>query len=158
VSLLYIHGGKAGLTPTPSRLLPRPVSLLYTHGGMAGWDRALFRRGVKALLLAAGNSGRPGAVIVTDAQVARPPCLRKSFCRQKSLCFLCLLPVRLCFSSLSTALHSPQDAPPGIAADLIALVSTGSIDGLWAPPPRTKWTRRVPHPVLIRHAASLAPY
>jgi hypothetical protein len=26
------------------------------------------------------------------------------------------------------------------------------------PPPRTKWTRRVPHPVLIRHAASLTPY
>ena len=23
------------------------------------------------------------------------------------------------------------------------------------PPPRTKWTRRVPHPVLIGHAASL---
>jgi hypothetical protein len=28
-----------------------------------------------------------------------------------------------------------------------------------APPlPRTKWTRRVPHPVLIGHAASLTPY
>ena len=26
------------------------------------------------------------------------------------------------------------------------------------PPPRTKWTRRVPHPVLIGHAASLTPY
>jgi hypothetical protein len=26
------------------------------------------------------------------------------------------------------------------------------------PPSRTKWTRRVPHPVLIGHAASLAPY
>ena len=26
------------------------------------------------------------------------------------------------------------------------------------PPPRTKWTRRVPHPVLIGHAASLALY
>ena len=25
-------------------------------------------------------------------------------------------------------------------------------------PPRTKWTRRVPHPVLIGHAASLTPY
>ena len=24
-----------------------------------------------------------------------------------------------------------------------------------SPPPRTKWTRRVPHPVLIGHAASL---
>jgi hypothetical protein len=26
------------------------------------------------------------------------------------------------------------------------------------PPPRTKWTRRVPQPVLIGHAAPLAPY
>ena len=26
------------------------------------------------------------------------------------------------------------------------------------PPPRTNWTRRVPHPVLIGHAASLTPY
>ena len=26
------------------------------------------------------------------------------------------------------------------------------------PPPRTKWTRRVPHPVPIGHAASLTPY
>jgi hypothetical protein len=26
------------------------------------------------------------------------------------------------------------------------------------PPPRTKWTRRVPHPVLIGHAASLTPH
>jgi hypothetical protein len=26
------------------------------------------------------------------------------------------------------------------------------------PPPRTKWTRRVPHPVLIGHVASLTPY
>jgi hypothetical protein len=25
-------------------------------------------------------------------------------------------------------------------------------------PPRTKWTRRVPHPVLSGHAASLTPY
>ena len=25
------------------------------------------------------------------------------------------------------------------------------------PPPRTKWTRRVPHPVLIGHAASFTP-
>jgi hypothetical protein len=29
------------------------------------------------------------------------------------------------------------------------------VRGRSAPPPRTKWTRRVPHPVLIGHAASL---
>jgi len=43
--------------------------------------------------------------------------------------------------------------------------SSGSRSGAGAarhcassPPPRTKWTRRVPHPVLIGHAASLTPY
>ena len=30
--------------------------------------------------------------------------------------------------------------------------------GTTPPPSRTKWTRRVPHPVLIGHAASLTPY
>ena len=29
---------------------------------------------------------------------------------------------------------------------------------VFAPPPRTKWTRRVPHTVLSGHAASLTPY
>jgi len=34
-----------------------------------------------------------------------------------------------------------------------------TLAGLPPPPPRrTKWTRRVPHPVLIGHAASLTPY
>ena len=33
--------------------------------------------------------------------------------------------------------------------------SRGSRPRGWLPPPRTKWTRRVPHPVLIGHAASL---
>ena len=32
------------------------------------------------------------------------------------------------------------------------------IPRLMSPPPRTKWTRRVPHPVLIGHAASLTLY
>ena len=31
-------------------------------------------------------------------------------------------------------------------------------DPAMVPPPRTKWTRRVPHPVLIGHVASLTPY
>jgi hypothetical protein len=30
--------------------------------------------------------------------------------------------------------------------------------GTRPPPPRTKWTRRVLHPVLIGHAASFTPY
>jgi hypothetical protein len=37
--------------------------------------------------------------------------------------------------------------------------SPGLVDGPLPPPPlRTKWTRRVPHPALIGHAASLTPY
>ena len=44
-------------------------------------------------------------------------------------------------------------------ARLLSLVAKGGDE--WRagpPPPRTKWTRRVPHPVLIGHAASLTPY
>ena len=33
-----------------------------------------------------------------------------------------------------------------------------SVETFPPPPPRTKWTRRVPHPVLIGHVASLTPY
>jgi hypothetical protein len=33
---------------------------------------------------------------------------------------------------------------------------TAVLEAVDAPPPRTKWTRRVPHPVLIGHAASLS--
>jgi sugar phosphate isomerase/epimerase len=53
---------------------------------------------------------------------------------------------------------------PAMRARAIALTKEGCA---WAerlgakelvvpPPPRTKWTRRVPHPVLIGHAASLS--
>ena len=47
---------------------------------------------------------------------------------------------------------------------VIVPVGYGLEDGEGRPPPppppslRTKWTRRVPHPVLIGHAASLTPY
>jgi hypothetical protein len=40
---------------------------------------------------------------------------------------------------------------PGAAADALATLEV-------PPPSRTKWTRRVPHPVLTGHAASLTPY
>jgi len=40
-------------------------------------------------------------------------------------------------------------APGALGVDAPAVLSP--------PPPRTKWTRRVPHPVLIGHAASLPP-
>ena len=41
-----------------------------------------------------------------------------------------------------------------------AALAEGEAPGPVPPPlpPRTKWTRRVPHPVLIGHAASLTPY
>ena len=41
--------------------------------------------------------------------------------------------------------------PPDFAHPATAHIRDGQ-----APPPRTKWTRRVPHPVLIGHAASLS--
>jgi hypothetical protein len=42
---------------------------------------------------------------------------------------------------------NPLPVPP--AADHVAVAEP-------SPPSRTKWTRRVPHPVLIGHAASLS--
>jgi len=47
-----------------------------------------------------------------------------------------------------------------VPAKLVAQVPRTSLSVSPArqpPPPRTKWTRRVPHPVLIGHAASLPP-
>ena len=61
-------------------------------------------------------------------------------------------------------LAGAQQAPaePGRAEDLQGWRwwrTTVGIDGTVRPrPPRTKWTRRVPHPVLIGHTASLTPY
>jgi len=46
----------------------------------------------------------------------------------------------------------------GAARDGVALRRPGLRLPVLTPPPRTKWTRRVPHPVLIGHAASLTPY
>ena len=44
-------------------------------------------------------------------------------------------------------------------AHTINVAAAGGSGGAPPPlPPRTKWTRRVPHPVLIGHAASLTPY
>ena len=39
-----------------------------------------------------------------------------------------------------------------------ALQCEGRLQVSLPPPLRTKWTRRVPHPVLIGHAASFLPY
>jgi hypothetical protein len=50
-------------------------------------------------------------------------------------------------SSLSTVPPTPGPAAPSTCARPPP-----------PPSPRTKWTRRVPHPVLIGHAASLTPY
>ena len=46
----------------------------------------------------------------------------------------------------AAAVRAAQSISPGIA------VTWGT------PPPPSKWTRRVPHSVLIGHAASLTPY
>ena len=58
---------------------------------------------------------------------------------------------------------APAAGPDAFArGDLTLAVyySPGTLRSRAAPPPapRTKWTRRVPHPVLIGHAASLTPY
>jgi len=50
---------------------------------------------------------------------------------------------------------APRRSPASVA-DAVDLIDprTGAVP----PPPRTKWTRRVPHPVLIGHAVCLTPY
>jgi len=60
-------------------------------------------------------------------------------------------------------LHVPLDLLEQTQLTRLQLARNGLTilpDALGAPPPlppRTKWTRRVPHPVLIGHAASLTP-
>jgi hypothetical protein len=54
-------------------------------------------------------------------------------------------------------LCADSKAPP--RPDLLARSRGSASPPCRTPPfPRTKWTRRVPHPVLIGHAASLTPY
>ena len=48
--------------------------------------------------------------------------------------------------------------PRVLVERLITRDSSAMRGGAVTPPPRTKWTRRVPRPVLIGHAASLTPY
>jgi hypothetical protein len=75
----------------------------------------------------------------------------------------------------ATPKASPRKATPKKAAPPPLEQRRSGAEDFWAPleiaptelridvappprPPRTKWTRRVPHPVLIGHAASLTPY
>jgi len=50
------------------------------------------------------------------------------------------------------------DATPARVCAARGLVTARVLMRGLPPPPRTKWTRRVPHPVLNGHAASLTPY
>ena len=69
------------------------------------------------------------------------------------------LPVSLLYTH---SLPPPAPAPRTAARPhVLCRPADCSCAALTAPPPppsRTKWTRRVPHPVLIGHAASLTPY
>ena len=63
-------------------------------------------------------------------------------------------------ASLPCSLSLPPSLPPSLRPSLRPSPAARTYT-LRAPPPppspRTKWTRRVPHPVLIGHAASLPP-
>ena len=72
-------------------------------------------------------------------------------------------PLRLLSDSLSrlSTLPGPADLACGGLCLLRGggfLASDSRRHVVPPPSPRTKWTRRVPHPVLIGHAASLTPY
>ena len=72
-------------------------------------------------------------------------------------------------ATLQSDLTPAGALPPELLAALFRAAEAGELDGVKSlviaaqvsappPPPRTRWTRRVPHPVLIGHAASLIPY
>ena len=65
-------------------------------------------------------------------------------------------------TAMTTAARRAEAHAPRLERVKELLVGIASVDDARAvvrapPPPRTKWTRRVPHPVLIGHAASLTP-
>jgi HEAT repeat protein len=59
----------------------------------------------------------------------------------------------------STSANRPRAQDPGqLTVEALAKVGSGPAPAPAPPSLRTKWTRRVPHPVLIGHAVSLTPY
>ena len=67
----------------------------------------------------------------------------------------------LLFGGARDPAPGPEAGPSAMAARLPPFYPLeGELSGGSPPPPppRTKWTRRVPHPVLIGHAASLTQY
>jgi hypothetical protein len=115
-------------------------------------------------VLAVGDSevvGRAAIMAKLDEIQARPPACKGRFAPEEA------------------ALHQPAARPaPATPRSRRPLLTRARVRGggaqvrvdvlatdwqqaaVWGPPPpsRTKWTRRVPHPVLIGHAASLTPY
>ena len=93
-------------------------------------------------LLSPSREAGPDDVTEVRGAPARP-CL--SFSSLLFVCF-CLFLLRRGGASGAAAGRGPREHPRRLGA-------RGR--GRAPPPPRTKWTRRVPHPVLIGHAASL---
>jgi hypothetical protein len=62
------------------------------------------------------------------------------------------------FGLLGRGVRAGGAAAPHDVVDSPGAVPHGGVPPAPPPPSRTKWTRRVPHPVLIGHAASVAPY
>ena len=124
--------------PLPSLLLPLPLSLLYTT--LPGRWKPLSIRPHNVLLLRA------------DALLASlfSPC--GFTVPQIHVGDIQLYPRQTSFDVRWVKKQTIQETMINpLARDLIE--NHGA-----PPPPRTKWTRRVPHPVLIGHAASLASY
>ena len=69
---------------------------------------------------------------------------------REHVCASQITPRLLTFAVDTYLIDEPDDEDPTYVARLVMVLPP--------PPPRTKWTRRVPHLVLIGHAASFTPY
>jgi len=148
-------------TPRPSprtnrtRRVPHPVPQANFHLSSAEW------------LAVAVNATLPDATGLVPAPELRLYRWDTGNCSDPATCPVALglydaLPIAACESVVHFRAGGRDFVMYGGERLLAAVTFTSlaELSGtrLTPPPPRTKWTRRVPHLVLIGHAASLTPY
>ena len=133
--------------PEPQVWALRALASLACSPGMR---RPLTEAGVTSLLLAVASDERPGTeqhelaldAVASMVQARRPPRAPRSGAMQRG-----------------APAEAPRAGRPGEQDPAVGSSCPPQTAGLTRPPPplRTNRTRRVPHPVLIGHAARLSP-